>query len=82
MLESIWQWGIFPSASLRRKYVAYGVGILVGLSFLATTDAHASNVAFTIGQPIKEYEVIHEDVFCEKLKDKGKMKSCFLLGKV
>lgn len=58
--------------------MAYGVGILVGLSFLATTDAHSTSVGFTVGQPIKEYEVIQEEVFCEKLKDKGKVKACFI----
>lgn len=70
-MKSVRRLGALLSLSLRRKSVAYGVGVLVGLSFLAATDAASSAVGFTIGQPIKEYEVIHEDVFCEKLRDKG-----------
>jgi len=60
------------STFLKKKYVAYGVGVLIGLSLLAVADAASASTGFTVGQPVKEYEVIHEDVFCEKLEKKGK----------
>lgn len=80
MFETVFKWGALRSFPLRKKYVAYGVGVLIGLSFLAVTDATSNTDGFTVGQPAKDYEVIHEDVFCEKLQDKGTEMTIFIFS--